>query len=207
MTTSFYDDLCHSGAYFNLVCNKCSASTLPFYDIGHLSNISTSSHTLTLSDSSMYEGEDIFHELRLVRGRCFLQRPRTNRSSWNIVSHLNINSLRNTFNDLSDLFSDKLVDILVISETKLDSTFKQGQFDVPGCKHFRKDMNAHGCVILAYFRSDLPASQRPDIALLHIENIIIEITILGRKWAIVCVYRPPSIPSSTFIDVFSSWRR
>ena len=130
----------------------------------------------------MYEGEDIFHELRLVRGR----------SKKNIiVSHLNIDSLMNTFNDLSDLFSDKLVDILFISETKLDSTFKQGQFDVPGYKHFRKDMNAHGCVILAYFRSYLPASQRPDIALLHIENIIIEITILGRKWAIV----------------FSSWRR
>ena len=161
MTTSFYDDLCHSGAVFNFLCNKCSASTLRFYDISHLSNTSTNSHTLTLSDSSMSEGEDIFHELRLVRGRF---------KKNNIVSHLNINSLRNTFNYLSDLFSDKLVDILFISETKLDSTFKQGQFDAPSCKHFRKDRNAHGGGILAYFRAYLPARKRPDLELLHIEN-------------------------------------
>ena len=75
----------------------------------------------------MSEGEDIFHELRLVRGRC---------KKNTIVSHLNINSLRNKFNYIYDLFSDKLVDILFISETKLDSTFKQGQLDVPGYKHF-----------------------------------------------------------------------
>ena len=36
------------------------------------------------------------------------------------------------------------------------------------------------------------------------ENIIIEITILGRKWAIVCVCRPASMPSSTFIDNFTA---
>ena len=178
------------------MCNKCSASTLPFYDISHLSNISINSHNLTLSDSSMSEGEDIFHELRLVRGRC---------KKNIIVSHLNINSLMNKLNDLSDLFSDKLVDIHFINETKLDSTFKQGQFDVLGYRHFRKDKNAHGGGILAYFRADLPARQRPDLELLLIENIIIEITILGRKWAIVCVYRPPSMPSSTFIFHFYSW--
>ncbi len=96
------------------------------------------------------------------------------------------------------------MDILFISETKLDTTFKQGQFDVPGYKHLRKDRNAHGGGILAYFRADLPARQRPDLELLHIENIIIEITILGRKWAIVCVYRPSSMPSSTFIDNFTA---
>ena len=84
------------------------------------------------------------------------------------MSHLNINSLRNTFNDLSDLFSDKLVDILFISETKLDSTFKQGQCEVPGYKHyiFRQDRNAHGGGISAYFRADLPVRQRPDLELL-----------------------------------------
>ena len=114
MTTRFYDDFkCYvSGADFNLLCNKCSASTLPFYDIGHLSNISTNSHTLTVSDSSVSEGEDIYHELRLTRGCC---------KKNIIVSLLNIISLGNNFNDLSDLFSDKLMGILFISETKLDS--------------------------------------------------------------------------------------
>ena len=72
------------------------------------------------------------------------------------------------------------MDILFISETKLDSTFKHGQFDVHGYKHFRKDRNAHGGGILAYCIADVPARQRPDLELSHIENIIIEITIPTR---------------------------
>ena len=50
-------------------------------------------------------------------------RPTTGQSLY--ISHLNINSLRHKFHDLSDLFSDRLVDIIFISETKLDSTFTQ----------------------------------------------------------------------------------
>ena len=69
-----------------------------------------------------------------------------------IISHLDINSLRHKFHDLSDLFSDRLVDILFISETKLDSTFTQAQFDAPGYNYFRKDRNCHGGGLLAYTR-------------------------------------------------------
>ena len=57
---------------------------------------------------------------------------------------------------LSDLFSDRLIDIIFLSETKLDSTFTQAQFDAPGYNSFRKDRNCHGGGILAYIRSDLP---------------------------------------------------
>ena len=64
-----------------------------------------------------------------------------------IISHININSARYKFHELSDL-SESLVDILVISETKLDATFSQAQFDVPGFKSFRKNQSAHGGGIL-----------------------------------------------------------
>ena len=36
------------------------------------------------------------------------------------------------------------------------------------------------------------------------ENIVIDTTVCGRKWAIVCAYRPPSTLNSTFIDDFIS---
>ena len=141
------------------------------------------------------ENEDIFQDLRLVRNRC-----RNNV----IISHLNINSLRNKFHDLSDLFSDRLVDILFISETKLDSTFTQAQFDAPGYNSFRKDRNCHGGGLLAYIRSDLPARRSPDLELSRIESLIIEITINNRKWGIICAYRPPSMNNSIFIDDFTA---
>ena len=44
-----------------------------------------------------------------------------------VTGHLNINSIRNKFELLSYLIGGK-VDILLISETKIDSTFPTSQF-------------------------------------------------------------------------------
>ena len=48
-----------------------------------------------------------------------------------IFAHLNINSLRNKFDALGDQIKEN-VDLLVISETKLDESFPEGQFKIPG---------------------------------------------------------------------------
>ena len=44
-----------------------------------------------------------------------------------ILGHLNINSLRNKFESLQEQIIGN-VDILLISETKLDNSFPNGQF-------------------------------------------------------------------------------
>ena len=46
-----------------------------------------------------------------------------------IIAHLNINSLRNKFEFLGK------VEILIISETKIDESFPLGQFEVNGLMH------------------------------------------------------------------------
>ena len=48
-----------------------------------------------------------------------------------IIAHLNINSLRNKFGLLAEFTRGK-VDILMISETKIDETFPLGQFKING---------------------------------------------------------------------------
>ena len=48
-----------------------------------------------------------------------------------ILAHLNINSLRNKFDALKLLIKEK-IDILVITETKLDETFPTAQFFIEG---------------------------------------------------------------------------
>ena len=48
-----------------------------------------------------------------------------------ILAHLNINSIRNKFNKLVDQIKGN-VDIMVISKTKLDDSFPNGQFKIPG---------------------------------------------------------------------------
>ena len=48
-----------------------------------------------------------------------------------ICPHLNINSVWNKFDLLSDIIKNN-IDILMISETKLDSSFPNGQFQIHG---------------------------------------------------------------------------
>ena len=151
MTPTLYQELCNSGENVDFLCNRCSIGNLHFADILSLTPMSDVSLSLSASIS---EEKDICHDLRLVRNHC-----RNNV----IISHLNINSLRHTFHDLSDLFSDRLVDFIFISETQLDSTFTQAQCDAPGYNYIRKDRNCHEGSLLAYIRSDLPARRRPDL--------------------------------------------
>ena len=54
-----------------------------------------------------------------------------------IIGHLNINSIRSTFEMLAEIFKD--FDIFLISESKLDSTFPNTQFKITGFKIFRYD--------------------------------------------------------------------
>ena len=50
-----------------------------------------------------------------------------------IISYLNINSIRNKFDALGS-FVGNLIDVLTISETKLDSSFPTAQFQINGFK-------------------------------------------------------------------------
>ena len=69
----------------------------------------------------------------------------------------NINSIRNKSDSLADIIKDN-TDILMISETKVDDTFPDGQFylDAFGTP-FRLDQNKNGWGIMLFIRNDIPA--------------------------------------------------
>ena len=74
-----------------------------------------------------------------------------------IFAHININFIRNKFHLLTSEINDK-VDILMISSTKLDSSFPKSEFIIPGyTEPYRFDRNRHGGGILLYIRSDIPS--------------------------------------------------
>ena len=51
-----------------------------------------------------------------------------------------------------------LVDFLVVSETKLDSSFPTGQFNLPGFRApFRKDLSGKSGVLLVYVNNNIPS--------------------------------------------------
>ena len=48
-----------------------------------------------------------------------------------LIGHLNINSIRNKFDMLVDLVKDNL-DVILLSETKIDASFPDSQFIIQG---------------------------------------------------------------------------
>ena len=73
-----------------------------------------------------------------------------------VLAHLNINSLRNKFDLLADQIKGN-VDVLAISERKLDYSLPSGQFKIPiYASPFRLDRNQNGGGILVFVREDIP---------------------------------------------------
>ena len=98
-----------------------------------------------------------------------------------IIAHLDINSVRNKFGQLKILVHDK-IDILVVTENKIDDTFPDSQFHIRGYKiPFRKDRNKLGGGILVFARDDIPCKKLVRIPE-DIEAIFLEFTFRHTKW-------------------------
>ena len=88
---------------------------------------------------------------------CPLKEYRSQNPENLIVASLNINSLRNKFDQLKLLIKDSL-DILILEETKLDETFPEGQFHIEGfLPPFRKNRNSHGGGVMIFVRDSIHA--------------------------------------------------
>ena len=66
---------------------------------------------------------------------------------------MNINSVRYKFDELKELLDDKIVNLLVVAETKLDSTFNDNVFKVEGHKLLRRDQDDRGGGIMTLINS------------------------------------------------------
>ena len=110
-----------------------------------------------------------------------------------IIGSLNINSISNKFDQLR-LLVDGKVDILIITETKLDSTFPSSQFMIKGYSEpYRLDRNRNGGGVLIYIREDIPSKNLISHTLpSDIEGLFIELNLRNSKWLLFGTYHPPS---------------
>ena len=134
-----------------------------------------------------------------------------------IIGQLNINSLRNKFHALTEIIRGN-IDILIITETKLDHTFPQNQFRIPGYRiPYRKDRDKHGGGVMIFVREDIPS----DELLKHemdedTEILFIEVNLRKTKILLIAAYNSPTLkyrkPDDTFfqqiahaLDVYSGY--
>ena len=94
------------------------------------------------------------------------------------------------------------VDIMIFSETKLDSSYPTSQLLIHVfSKPYRKDRNCNGGGILIYIREDLPSKlvnkhMFPD----DIEGLFIEVNLRKSKWLIFGSYHPPIQRDEFYFD-------
>ena len=113
-------------------------------------------------------------------------------------------SIRNKFELLKDQIKDN-IDILMISETKIDDTFPHIQFFIEGFSTpYRLDRDANGGGIYLYVREDIP-SNLPAIDCKPIESFFVELNLCNDRWLINCSYNPYKSLIGNHLDALSKY--
>ena len=112
---------------------------------------------------------------------------------------MNINSIRK-FQSLKYIVGEN-IDILLISESKLNESFPEGQFHMNGFQlPFRADRNDKGVGLLLYFKEDIPCRYITVNYTPKIEAIVLEINLKKRKWLLLGTYNPHKDMTNTFLS-------
>ena len=108
------------------------------------------------------------------------------------MADININSLRNKFDMLTNSVTD-YIDIIMISETKLDGTFPHVPYHLKDFSNpYRLDKNSHGGGILVYVRNNIPSNLvKLDQKFENFEDFFIELEFSKKsKWLLSYSYNP-----------------
>ena len=138
---------------------------------------------------------DMFPEIKLFR--------KTHKQNFVFV-HVNINSYRHKFAPLQEILQGRFVDLLIISESKLDS-FPNSQFNVEGYTIHRQDKSASSGGLILCIRADIAHRRMPkfECNCFGMESICLEINNGVSKSLISSIYKHPQVSDPTFLSHIS----
>ena len=121
------------------------------------------------------------------------------------IGYININSLRNKFDLLSEIIQNKF-SILAVGETKLDDTFPINQFYLHNYKSpYRLDKSKSSGGLLVYIFSDIVSKQLSEYVLPNdFQAIPFEISLKQNKWLVIAVYNPHRNHGKVFLENLST---
>ena len=160
---------------------------------------------LSLNDTSIPNiSENMSKSKSLDEPMSILSELKEKNSERPIIAHLNINSVSSKFEPLASLIQDN-IDLLVVTESKLDDTFPQGQFNIDGfAKPIRLDRNRYGGGIIIFTRNGLTCHElKPRTLYPDLECTFLELRIRQSKWLIVAGYNPNKKEIGPFLSKLS----
>ena len=167
--------------------------------------LSSSSNDCKESLRSILKSLRSNHPQKIIIGHININSVRykfdTNHPQKIIIGHININSIRYKFDILKPILTEVL-DILMISETKLDDSFPEARFYIEGFRApFRLDRNKHGGGILLYIRNNINAILLTDHVFPNdIEAFFTQIKVNTCKWLVCCSHNSNRINVSTHLE-------
>ena len=181
--------------YCNLPSNDLNPLADPF--IPMLPNFSFSD-TMPSVLSGNVSLSDVNDPLSVLKG---LKEKNSERP---IIGHLNINSISSKFEPLMSLIKDT-IDLLLITESKLDDTFPSDQFNIEGfSRPIRLDRNRNGGGLIIFVREGLTCKElKPRKLYPELECTFLELRIRQCKWLVVMGYNPQKEKIGNFIDQLS----
>ena len=122
-----------------------------------------------------------------------------------MIAHLNINHISNKFDSLKEIIKNN-IDILAISETKINSSFPNSMFDIEGYSPpFRCDRDLNGGGILVYVKEGIPCRElniKPGAE--RVEGIFLEINLRKTKWLLFAGYNYSKCNIVNFLEGIGS---
>ena len=105
------------------------------------------------------------------------------------IKHLNINSIRDKF-DASSSVIEVNMDMLIVLEIKIDSSFSQSQIIIEGyALLFRQDIDSHGGDILLFIREDIPVKKTDTSPSRSFEGTFVELRTYMKKFFLYCSHK------------------
>ena len=132
-----------------------------------------------------------------------LSELRANNSERLIIAQININGIDHKFQSLVSIIKNK-VDIIMISETKVDDSYPISQFQIEGYSSpFRLDRDSHGGGKMIYFPDYLPCKRIESFLLPNnAEVMFIEMNIRKSKWLVISGCNPRNENICPLVCVF-----
>ena len=111
------------------------------------------------------------------------------------IAHLNINGLHSKIDEVRVLVNRTKIDILAISESKLNSNISDGDIEIENYKLYLLDRDTNGGGVAIYVTLSLSSVDHPNkLSNKHFESLWIKVKLKKCKAIHLCVtYRTPSV--------------